>query len=193
MIVGMKKAIVPVLFGIMAGFLATYLLVRDRDMGPLLIRGIADNSTPTAPGEGFEEERAMITELEIRLAQNPQDLTLLSDIANLYFSVQDFPSAIAYYQRAVDISPDDANLITDMGTALYYSDRSGEALAEFERSLELDPAHPQTLFNLGVVLLETEDDIEGAIAAWQRLIDLNPGYAQNAMVQAEIDRLRSPQ
>lgn len=191
MIFAMKTVFMPILFGSMMGFLATYLLVRDRDMGPLVIRGVADGAMTIAPDTSFEEERAMIADLQGRLEQNPQDLLLLSDLANLHFTVQDFPAAITYYRRSLDIVPDDVNLRTDLGTALYYSARLTEALAEFERVLESEPGHPQTLFNMGVVLLETQNDTEGAIALWQRLIDLNPGYAQNPMVQGEIDRLRS--
>ena len=183
-------ALMPVLFGIIAGFLATFFLVKDRDMGPLVIRGVADGTMAITSGAGFEQERAMIAELEIRLEQNPQDLLLLSDLANLYFTVQDFPNAITHYGRGLELTPDDVNLRTDMGTALYYSDRPTEALVEFEKSLELEPGHPQTLFNMGVVLLETRGDTEGAIDLWQRLIDLNPFYAQNSMIQEEIDRLR---
>jgi len=190
MIVGMKTAFMPVLFGIMLGFLATYLLVRDRDMGPLVIRGVADRTMSIVSGEGFEEERAKITELETRLEQNPQDLLLLSDLASLYLTVRDFATAITIYGRGLEIAPDDVNLRTDLGTALYYSDRPAEALVEFERSLELEPGHPQTLFNMGVVLLETRSDTEGAINLWQRIIDLNPFYAQNQMIQEEIERLR---
>ena len=183
----MTKAAIPVVFGTLIGFIATYLLVRDRDPGPLIVPGVADSAP--APG-GSEAQRDMIAELELRLAQNPIDFLLLSDLGNLHFEIQDFPGAIGYYERAVAIAPDDANIRTDMGTALYYSDRPAEALVEFERSLELQPGHPQTLFNMGVVLLESRNDTEGAIELWERLIEMNPGYPQNPMVRQEIDQLR---
>ncbi len=183
----MTKAAIPVVFGILIGFIATYLLVRDRDPGPLIVPGVADSAPPAG---GTEAQRDMIAELELRLAQNPNDFLLLSDLGNLHFEIQDFPGAIGYYERALAIAPDDANIRTDLGTALYYSDSPAEALAEFERSLELEPGHPQTLFNMGVVLLESRNDTEGAIELWERLIEMNPGYPQNPMVQQEIDQLR---
>jgi tetratricopeptide (TPR) repeat protein len=183
----MKKAVVPVVFGILVGFLATYLLVRNRDMGPLLLRGVAGN---TASEFDFAEERRMIDALEQRLEVNPSDLLLLTNLANLYFGIEEFPSAIGYYERALALAPNDVNLRTEMGTALFYTDRPIEALAEFERSLELEPGHPQTLFNMGVVMLESRSDTAAAIEVWERLIAMNPGYAQNSMVQEEIDRLR---
>lgn len=184
----MKQAAVPVVFGILVGFVATYLVVRNRDLGPLVVRGVAN--TPAAGGD-FAEEREMIDVLEQRLEVNPTDLVSLTDLANLNFEIQDYPAAIEYYERALALSPDDVNLRTDMGTALYYSNRPDEALTQFEQSLELQPGHPQTLFNMGVVLLETRNDTAGAIELWERLIAMNPGYAQNPMVQQEIDRLRS--
>jgi tetratricopeptide (TPR) repeat protein len=191
MIVGMvKKAFVPVTFGLMIGFIATYLLVRDRDMGPLVIRQAAGEAATVPPTAGFEEERAMIAQLEARLEQSPDDLLLLSDLGNLNFTVQDFPSAIEYFRRGLEIAPSDVSLRTDLGTALYYTNRPDEALVEFERALDEAPGHPQALFNMGVILLETRDDTAGAIDLWQRLIEMNPGYPQNPMVQQEIDRLK---
>jgi len=191
MIVGVKNAILPVIFGLLLGFAATYLGFRDREIGPVVVRpDEGPVSAPSASTAGTEQERAMILELESRLAENPDDLILLTDIGNLYFTIQDYTRAIEYFRRGIALAPDDVNLHTDLGTALYYTEQTDEAITEFETALALRPGHPQALFNMGVVLLETRNDTAGAIELWERLIEMNPGYPQSPMVQEEIDRLR---
>ncbi len=183
-----KDSLLLLLVGILLGFAVTYGLVRDRDLGPIVVR---EPATSRAALEAeLEEELGQAQELEARLENDPDNFQILVDLANLHFDMQSLDGAIDYYIRALEIRPHDADVRTDMGTALYYAKQPDAALTEFERSLDIQPSHPQTLFNMGVVLLEERGEIEGAIEVWERLIDLNPGYSMNAMVQQEIDKLR---
>ena len=189
MIKRMKKdSFLLLVVGILLGFAVTYGLVRDRDLGPIVVRESA--TTRAALEAKLEEELGRVQELEARLEQDPGNFQILVALANLYFDMQSLDGAIDYYSRALEIRPHDANVRTDMGTALYYSNQPDAALSEFERSLDIQPNHPQTLFNIGIVLLEERGEVEGAIEVWERLIDRNPGYSMNAMVQQEIDKLR---
>ena len=189
MIKRMKKdSFLLLVVGILLGFAVTYGLVRDRDLGPIVVREPA--TTRAALEAELEEELGRVRALEARLEQDPGNFQILVDLANLYFDMQSLDGAIDYYSRALEIRPHDANVRTDMGTALFYSNQPDAALSEFERSLDIQPNHPQTLFNIGIVLLEERGEVEGAIEVWERLIDLNPGYSMNAMVQQEIDKLR---
>ncbi len=181
------KRVLQVAFGCLVAFAALYPLFRNLEIGPLILRDEVDRR-PDEPS--FAEQRLMIDALEQRLEVNPSDPRLLTDLADLHMDIADYAEDAGYYERALALAPDDVSLRTLMGTAMYLSDRPLEAMAEFERALEMDPAHPQALFNMGVVLLESRRDVDGAIRHWERLIAMNPGYPQNAMVQAEIDRLR---
>jgi cytochrome c-type biogenesis protein CcmH/NrfG len=184
-----RDAQVLLITGLLVGFLATHLLVRDRDLGPMIVRQAV--SVPgTASGASVEDELNMIRELERELIERPEDFQLLVDLANLYFDIQSFQGAVAYYERALGMRPEDPDLRTDMATALYYSNQIDRAIAEFERSLTVAPNHPQTLFNMGVALLEQRNDPAGAIELWEQLVRANPDYPQRAMVQSEIDRLK---
>jgi cytochrome c-type biogenesis protein CcmH/NrfG len=49
-------------------------------------------------------------------------------------------------------------------------------------SLSSEPNKPDTLFNLGVVKWQGKKDAPGAIAAWQKLLDTNPGYENKEKV-----------
>ncbi len=176
--------------GLLMGFIATYLVVRDRDLGPIVIRD-APVTAPRLSAEGLQDDLQTIQRLEARLIETPDDVQLMVDLANLYFEIESFQGAIAYYDRALELRPDDPNLRTDMATALYYSNQVEKAIVEFEASLAIAPNHPQTLFNMGIVLLEEQNDREGAIELWEQLIQMNPFYPQRDIVQSEIDRLRN--
>ena len=187
-----KDSALLLLVGLLLGFLATYLLVRNRDLGPLVLRDVPGLMSG-GPIEAQANERidALIQQAEVRLEQNPGDFQVLIELANLNFDRDDFQGAIDYYGRALEINPDDATVRTDMGTALYYLDRVDFAAAEFEKSLSIDPTHPQALFNMGVLLLEERNDRAGALQLWERLIATNPGYPQIGMVREEIARVKS--
>ena len=175
--------------GVLVGFIATYLVVRDRDLGPFVIRDAV--ATAPAPSAGtVERQLQMIQQLEARLIEAPDDVQLIVDLANLYFEIESFQGAISYFGRALEFRPDDPALRTDMATALYYSNQVEDAIVEFETALAIAPNHPQTLFNMGVVILQESGNREGAIELWEQLIRMNPTYPQRGLVQTEIDRLR---
>jgi cytochrome c-type biogenesis protein CcmH/NrfG len=111
-----------------------------------------------------------------QLKTDPNNAELLANIGNIYYDTHQFQSAIDYYQRALQIKPDNASVRTDMGTAYWYSDNADAAIAEFKRALADEPNKPNALFNLGIVLWQGRVDVDGALSAWQKLLDTNPNY-----------------
>ena len=55
--------------------------------------------------------------------------------------------------------------------------RSGQpqkAIEAFDRAIATDPKHENSRFNKGIVLMHDLNDREGAIAAWEELVEVNP-------------------
>ncbi len=111
-----------------------------------------------------------------RLDANPKDVPALIELGNLYFDASQWPSAITYYTRALKLAPKDPDVRTDMGIAYYYTGDADRALKEFDQALKDDPRHVQTLFNVGVVKMGGKHDPNGAIAAWESLLKIDPAY-----------------
>jgi cytochrome c-type biogenesis protein CcmH/NrfG len=111
-----------------------------------------------------------------QLKDDPKNAVLLANIGNIYYDTHQFQTAIDYYQRSLQIKPDNASVRTDLGTAYWYSDNADAAIAEFKRALADEPNKPNALFNLGIVLWQGKVDVEGALSAWQKLLDTNPTY-----------------
>ena len=161
-------------------------------------------SSSTAPAaavasQAAPSEKAPVTPEQLRhmadttaasvlaeLKSKPNDPALLAKAGNVYYDAQQFEEAIKYYQQALKLDPKDANVRTDMGTALYYLGDADRALAEINESLRYQPTHAQSLLNLGLIKWQSKMDINGAVAAWQKLLDTNPNFEQAEQVRQMI-------
>lgn len=112
-----------------------------------------------------------------QLKSDPTNAGLLTQVGNLYYDAKQYSTAIEYYERALKTQPADTSVRTDLGTAYWYNGDADTALAQFNKALTYDPNKADTLFNLGIVKWQGKKDAQGAIAAWQKLLDNNPGYA----------------
>jgi tetratricopeptide (TPR) repeat protein len=110
MIRRMNKGTVPfLLLGLLAGFLGMYLLVRGRDLGPLVVRdaGAVPGGTDDA---AMVSDLQMIQELQLELQTDPRNVGILSNLANLNLNIQNFSAAIDYFDRALEIAPGNLDL-----------------------------------------------------------------------------------
>jgi tetratricopeptide (TPR) repeat protein len=112
-------------------------------------------------------------------SNNPE---LLANIGNIYYDSHEYLTAIEYYQRALKVQPSNTGVRTDLATALWYTGNIDNAIEEFNNSLSYEPNKPNTLFNLGIVKWQGKMDIDGAVAAWQKLLDKNPNYEEKDKV-----------
>ncbi len=136
--------------------------------GPTRLKSMADN-----------QAGPMI----LRLKTEPKNTDLLVNIGNLYYDAQEYPLAVDYYRRALQIKPSDAAVRTDMATAYWYLGEADTAIAEFNKALTYAPTNPSTLFNLGLVKWQGKHDSAGAIADWKKLLATNPNYEARDKVQ----------
>jgi len=121
---------------------------------------------------------------------NPNDFDSIVKLGNLYYDGRQYPDAIKYYERALQIRADNADVRTDLGTAYWYTGDADRAIAEFKRSLKVRPDHPGTLFNMGVVKWQGKMDPAGAVAAWEELLRRNPNYPQRQQVEEFIEKAK---
>jgi tetratricopeptide (TPR) repeat protein len=139
--------------------------------------GSADAGTQTpTPAQMQKMADAQAGPLIEKLKADPTNAGLLENIGNVYYDAQQFPTAIAYYQRALKVEPANTGVRTDMATAYWYTGNADAAIAEFQESLSYEPNKANTLFNLGVVEWQGKMDIDKALATWQKLLDTNPNY-----------------
>ncbi len=137
------------------------------DIGPAQARMPA----PT----GVQPDRsAMMAALEAKTNANPEDAAAWVELGNVYFDSSRLEDAIRAYRKALNLNPDNANTWTDLGVMYRRSGKPGEAIKAFDRAAAVDPRHEVSRMNKGIVLLHDLQDIDGAIAAWEELLAINP-------------------
>lgn len=144
-----------------------------------LVFGIYKTSSglPTAQtGGGTEDEgRArMLQALMAKVRQNPDDVASWIQLGHLNFDRNAVPEAIEAYEKALALAPNNAEVRTDLGIMYRRANRPEDAVREFDRAIAINPRLENPYFNKGIVLLHDLDDRDGAIKAWQALLEINP-------------------
>ena len=113
------------------------------------------------------------------------------ELGNLYFDAERYDEAIKWYGDALKLSPNNVDVSTDLGVCYYYSNQADKALEQFDRSLKIDPKHAKTLLNLGIVRAFGKQDLEGAMQAWQKVMEVAPGSQEAQAAKRALDSLAS--
>lgn len=154
----------------------------------------AAQSQPNPQQIAPEQQKAMVDQavspLLGTLKENPGDFETIVKAANLYYDGQQYPDAIKFYQRALQIQPRNVDVITDLGTSFWYTGDADKAIAEFQTALKYEPGRASTLFNLGIVRWQGKMDPKGAVEAWQELLRKNPNYPDRQRLEDLIERAK---
>ncbi len=137
------------------------------------------NTMPvTADGTGVSpaaaQQRAMIASLVEQTNNNPTDVDAWTQLGHLYFDTGQPAKAIEAYEQSLKLDGQRPDVWTDLGVMYRRDGDSKKAVSLFEHALTLDPNHQIALYNRGIVLMHDLDDLEGALASWERLLLVNP-------------------
>jgi cytochrome c-type biogenesis protein CcmH/NrfG len=124
-----------------------------------------------------------------KLKKDPKNIGLLMQVGAVYHAAHQFKDSATYYGKAAQADPKNIDAHTKLAISLYRSGDVDGSIAELNRALSLDPKDPNSLFNLGMIRLQGRQDPKGALAAWQKLLKLNPQLdaARKEQVQKLID------
>src|SRR6266850_5735116 len=184
-----------VVFGLIAGWIIGSQQAMSTARPPAA--PVAQQAPGGAPAGGSSSTRAAILDearvnaLKSVASRETSNATPRIELGNLYFDAERYDDAIKWYEEAVKLSPKDVNLNTDLGVCYYYVNQPDKALEQFDRSLKLDPTHPKTLLNLGIVKAFGKQDLEGAMQAWQKVLEIAPDSGEGQAARRALDSLRS--
>jgi tetratricopeptide (TPR) repeat protein len=123
--------------------------------------------------------------------QNASDAQPRIQLGNLYFDAEQYADAVKWYEAALALAPKNADVSTDLAVSFYYMNQADRALDQFKHSLEIDPKHAKTLLNQGIVQAFGKQDLQGAAASWQKVIDFAPNSPEAATAKKALDGLKS--
>ena len=129
---------------------------------------------PTPVPRSSADRSNAIAALEREVAANPSNVAAWINLGNNYFDADQYEKSIQAYKKALALTPNNADVWTDLGVMYRRSGRPQEALKAFDKAIEVDPKHESSRFNKGIVLMHDLNDIKGAIAAWEELLQVNP-------------------
>jgi tetratricopeptide (TPR) repeat protein len=124
------------------------------------------------------------------LKKKPNDPVLLNKAALMYKAAHQFDKAAEYFKKSLDADPKNIAVRADYASCLYYQGDIDGALAQLNKSLTYDPKHPGTLYNIGVIEWKGKGNTAAAIAAWEKMLKLNPDLPQKAQIQHLIEMVK---
>ena len=150
--------------------------------------GSAQTSGAPAPPP-LDEAKA--SSMKTIAEQNPGDADTRIQLGNMYFDAGRYQEAATWYEQGLRLRPKDANVSTDLGISYYYMNDPDRALAQFDKSLQIDPRHAKTLLNVGIVRAFGKQDLDGAVQAWQQVLQVAPDSPEGQAAKRAIDSLKS--
>lgn len=126
-----------------------------------------------------------------KLKTDPNNASLLVQVASIYKSAHQFKEAAGYYDRALKSDPKNVVARTEMASCLYYDGDVDGALTQLQQSLKYKPTDPNSLFNLGLIKWKGKNDPAGAITTWQQLLKTNPNLDRKPIVEQMIAEART--
>ena len=186
-------------FGVLigAGLLNAIDQAPQLDAGPAAMNSMPSPAGPRAPtqvgprgAEGGAPMMAEINALKQRLQEDPDDLTVLQRLGDIYYQAAFWEQASGYYERALTIEPDSPNLMTDLGVCYRGQQRFDQALELFARAQALDANHWESLFNTAVVAGFDLGRFDTAMAAVEAMEALASPVPRLSELRAALEQAR---
>jgi tetratricopeptide (TPR) repeat protein len=171
-------------------------------IGAVLIYFVmAGNRTPL-PGNHHPIEMGMsdaqvkaftekLEQLKEQLADDKNNRETITQIANIYYDLDQYAEAISYYEQALTIEPDDPTVLADCGVMYFKAGDSDKALTYIDRAIILQPDLAQPWFNKGLILMAGKNEPMQAVETWRHYIELAPESEQAKFIQQQIDIVES--
>lgn len=179
--------------GVFFGVLAGWIIGSQQTVAPRQVpaqQAAAPSSQAQAAAPPLDQSRA--DALRAAAERSPADADVRVQLGNLYFDAERYEEATRWYEEALKIQPRDINASTDLGIGYYYMNQPDRALAQFDRSLAIDPKHAKTLLNVGIVRAFGKQDLEGAVKAWEQVLEAAAPDSQEAkLARQALDGVRT--
>ena len=144
-----------------------------------------------AAQERLDDHASAIASYEKAYELDPSMGEGLLAVADLHGRQKDWDQALAAFDRVMELV--EGNAVRLFNYAVYASnaDRVDVADEFYEKAAAADPEFAPAFLQIGMAKAR-EEDREGAIAAFERYLELDPDGAQAAAIRDILDQLREP-
>ena len=123
--------------------------------------------------------------LDLALASNPNDSTLLQLAASSATQLSDYPRAMGYLGKIEDASLSDPAPLADAAVNLINKNRSAEAITLLDRVIGKFPTHAEAYFYRGFAKLQAGNNAEGKVDL-EKFVEIAPPNAPQLAQAKEI-------
>ncbi|MGA8149901.1 MAG: tetratricopeptide repeat protein [Terriglobales bacterium] len=194
-----------------AGFLAGYFLRGSASVGApaasvtaqtpaAASRPMGESAGPSSMPQQISSEPTLddlkrmadkkASPLLAKLESDPKNPQLWNQVGLIFKSAHQFKEASGYFENSLKYDPKNLGVRADYASCLYYTGDVDGALAQLNQSLAYDPKHAGTLMNIGIIKWRGKNDVDGAVAAWEKLLQYHPEFPQKDMVQRMITQAK---
>ncbi len=125
-----------------------------------------------------------------KLKSAPQNPQLENQLGLIYENAHQFKEAAGYFEKSLQQAPQNIGVRADYASCLYYIGDVDGALAQLNQSLTYDPKHAGTLLNIGIIRWKGKNDVDGAVASWEKLLQYHPDFPQKDALQQMITQAK---
>jgi cytochrome c-type biogenesis protein CcmH/NrfG len=194
--IALKTAVISSIITLVVGFLGGIIFSAFKMDNTLSgMSAMVATETEETGSVLTDEEKDQLQALQQAAGAAPEDATAWIALGNACFDYNLNPQAIQAYETALEIQPDNADVCTDLGTAYRRNGEPEKAVDYYEKAQRILPGHQMSLLNQGIVCLHDLNDTEGAISAWEKLLEVNPTATTSGgmLIKNLVDTLKSQQ
>ena len=144
---------------------------------------------PEPQFEKLDEDE--VARLEAEAESRPKDARPRARLGSLYLDAGRFGEAVTWLERARELEPSDLHVRNHLALSYLNMGSLEDAVATYEETLRIEPSHPPSLLGLGRIKLYLQQDIDGGLAMWERLMAEAPGSVEAESVRDELEALKS--
>lgn len=159
---------------------------------------VFDFGGPTPPEAGQVQQEMppeqQIADLENRLQEEPDNVSLLGRLAQLYWQTGRGREAVDTYLKALEIKPGDTEMRRDLALTYYLLGDYNDAVQQIEAVLEKDPQDATAYYYLGQFYAYRSDegrDVDKGIEALEKFVDLRKEGMEVTKARQMIEELKS--
>jgi cytochrome c-type biogenesis protein CcmH/NrfG len=164
-----ENMILTIVLAIAIGFVGGVAFSAYRSIKNATLGEQASISNPVS-----KDQQGLIEALNLRIKANPKDIEAWTQLGHLYFDLDRTKEAVDAYEKSLELDAKRPDIWTDLGVMYRRNGEPGKAVEKFDQALKLDPNHQIALYNKGIVLMHDLKDPKGALAAWEKLLQINP-------------------
>lgn len=122
-----------------------------------------------------EEFEGILKTYEEQVSKNPNNVKLLTALGDVYYSLKDYPKAIIYYTRALNIEPENLSIKISLAQSYLNDNDLDTSQKLFKEIIAKDPKNATVLGALGRIQALKKHNYE-AEAYYQQALEKDPNH-----------------